>query len=249
MYDKWPTAAMWIYSTHMRGEGMPHKMKIITFGDSTTAPRTVDGHPIATYSDILRDAFEPYDVEVVNKGVPGDTTEMAMARFDQDVVKQRPDIVVVQFGINDSTVDVWKTPPATEPRVSLDDYSKNLLSIIHALKAQGATAILMTPNPLRWMSAEYVRLYGRRPYEVTDPMGFNVTIRPYVQALRDIATAEQTSMVDIHRHYIEYGATPGRKMEELMIDGCHPNAAGHRLAAGFLLNTIKSMPHAKTLLA
>ena len=41
-------------------------------------------------------------------------------------------MIVIQFGINDAAVDVWKKPPATEPRVPLNEYLDNLRTMIAA---------------------------------------------------------------------------------------------------------------------
>ena len=42
----------------------------------------------------------------------------------------KPDTVLIQFGINDAAVDVWKNPPADRPRVSLKQYRENLIYFV-----------------------------------------------------------------------------------------------------------------------
>lgn len=82
---------------------------IVAFGDSTTAPR---GN-LVVYSTLLQSELfaQGQPIRVVNSGVGGNTTEVARDRFERDVLAYQPDLVVVQFGINDSAVDVWKKPP------------------------------------------------------------------------------------------------------------------------------------------
>ena len=50
---------------------------------------------------------------MINRGVPGNTTSQARARFAADVLDNHPDLVIIQLGANDAAIDVWKDPPAT----------------------------------------------------------------------------------------------------------------------------------------
>ena len=89
---------------------------------------------------------------MINAGVRGNNTEDAARRFQKDVLDNKPDLVVLQFGINDSAVDVWKQPPADKPRVDLKNFRNHLQYFISTLKSRGVKVVLMTPNPLRWTS-------------------------------------------------------------------------------------------------
>src|SRR5260221_7315926 len=90
---------------------------IVAFGDSTTGLRNVDGKPLAVTASILGDRLrgEGGADKVINAGVSGNSAVDARRRFEHDVLARRPDIVGIQFGINDSAVDVWRQPPATLP--------------------------------------------------------------------------------------------------------------------------------------
>jgi len=84
------------------------KFTIVAFGDSITAPRK----NIVVYSDLLRKEFAGKNVDVINAGIGGNTTAHALARFEKDVLARDPDLVIMQFGNNDSSIDVWKEPHA-----------------------------------------------------------------------------------------------------------------------------------------
>ena len=58
--------------------------------------------------------------------------------------------MIIQFGINDAAIDVWRNPPATKPRVPEAFFRENLLFFIDSLRQHDTRIILMTPNPLRW---------------------------------------------------------------------------------------------------
>ena len=208
---------------------------VVSFGDSTTAPRS----GVTVYSTILNQELPYYglDATVINSGVPGNTSSDGMARFQSDVRSYNPDLVIVQFGINDSAWDVWKNPPATGPRVDLATYTANLINAVQTLKADGAQVILMTPNALRWTDTT-LGLYGSSPYDPNDPMGFNATITPYCQAVRDLAAAESVPLVDVYNMFVDYDAVSGQSMDDLLLDGMHPNNQGQQMVADALLSVI-----------
>lgn len=211
-------------------------VRIITFGDSITAPRK----GVITYSDVLREELKGKDVEVINAGVGGNTTAHAMKRFRTDVLVHSPDLVVIQFGNNDAAVDVWKDPPATGPRVPLDEYIKNLSELIAALKQQNAKVILVTPLPTRW-TEKLKGMYGKPPYDPADPDGFNFLKKEYVAALKKLGERNGIPVIDLYSVYYRYAEKKGRSMDELFTDGMHPNSQGHRIEAELLLKAIRKL--------
>lgn len=212
-------------------------VRIVAFGDSTTAPRL----DLILYATLLEEELNrrsPVPVKVINAGVRGDTTDAAALRLDRDVLAHEPALVIIQFGINDSAVDVWKSPPATGPRVPLDQFRTNLRGFIETLQERGAKVILMTPNPLSWTPA-LQKLYGRPPYDPTVADGFNVTLAPYTEAVRELAVATRVPLVDIARAHADHAR---RSTEPLLLDGIHPNGAGHALVARLLIECLATHP-------
>jgi lysophospholipase L1-like esterase len=213
-------------------------LRVIAYGDSTTAPRG----ELVVYADLLRAELPSRGVacEVINAGVGGNTTEDARARFDTDVLAREPDLVVIQFGLNDSAIDVWRGE--TSPRVTLERYAENLDFFLDALAVRGAAgtrAVLMTPNPMTW--TEIMRgYYAKPPYDSADPDGMNVPLMPYVERVRRIARERGVPLADIQRLFREYAARPGRSLDDLLLDGQHPNAEGQRLVADALLPLISA---------
>ena len=60
----------------------------------------------------------------------------------------------------------------------------------------------------------------------------------YAECVRQIAWDESVSMVDIWTRFTEYGAITGQTIDQLLIDGMHPNKQGHRLIADALLRVL-----------
>ena len=208
---------------------------IVAFGDSTTATRG----QLNIYAKRLAAAptLQPFDLKIINAGVGGNNTSLASKRFDRDVLRHHADVVIIQFGINDAAVDVWRTPPATLPRISLQQFEVNLEHFITAAQSQGAQVILMTPNPMRWTS-QLKTLYGKTPYAVDEPNGFNRLLVKYAASVRKLANAQQVPLVDIYQVFQDYNKQPNQSIDTLLLDGMHPNDHGHEIIAKLLVREI-----------
>ena len=205
---------------------------VVCLGSSTTARRT---GVKKVFEQRLGEALP--DMRIVNSGVPGDTTERARKRFDEDVLAHQPDVVIIQLGGNDAAIDVWNGK--TEPRVSVERYRENLVYFITSLKKIGAQVILTTPGMFRWTST-LKELYGKPPYNPDVPDGFCFKLREYSAVVRDIAAAENVFLVDIFKAHEDYDRVDGRSIDEIFLDGMHPNDVGHALVAEKLMPVVRA---------
>jgi lysophospholipase L1-like esterase len=217
----------------------PKPGSIIMFGDSTTAPRG----SIQVYSKLVESALQSVgsSLSVYNAGLPSDTTVLARKRIQESVLRFKPRIVVIQFGINDSAVDVWRKPPATEPRVALNVFVENYRAMISEAHKQGAKVIVMTTNPLRWTS-KLRELYGKPPYDVDAEDGFeSLHLVHYNAALREFAKELNVPLVDVHAAYAAFAAKNNTTIDAMLTDGMHPGELGHRLVAELLVPAIRDL--------
>lgn len=207
---------------------------IIMFGDSTTARR--EGEVKQVYADRVQESLLKIgsSLAVYNAGVGSNTTALARSRFTKDVLAHKPRVVVIQFGLNDACVDVWKNPPATAPRISLTNYEANLRWLIGASREANIKPILMTTNPLRW-SSKMKELYSRPPYRPDEPDGFDKPVlAAYNELVRKLAAELKVPLVDVHAAFSE------KQPDDLLLDGMHPNDAGHTIIAELLLPVIRA---------
>jgi len=68
---------------------------------------------------------------VINAGVPGDTTAMALARLEEDVLSKSPRMVLITLGGND-----------LKNRISKETAYQNLKNIILSIQNRGALVIV-----------------------------------------------------------------------------------------------------------
>lgn len=206
---------------------------IIMFGDSTTAERP--GAVDEVYAERVAESLQGIgsSLSVHNAGVSSNTTQNARDRLARDVLAHKPRVAVIQFGINDAAVDVWRRPPATTSRVPLAEYEQNLRWMIAALRAQDAKPILMTTNPTRW-TPKLRELYGKAPYLPDDADGFDTPVLArYNAVVRKLAAGLSVPLVDVHAAFCATNAS------KLLLDGMHPNDEGHRIIAKLLVPVIR----------
>jgi lysophospholipase L1-like esterase len=218
---------------------------VILLGDSTTAFRP--GAVQKVYSVRVEEALQAIgsSLSIHNAGIGGNTTRDARKRFERDVLRRRPRVIVMQFGINDSAVDVWKSPPATGPRVPLPEYLDNLRAMVNAARQQNAGVILMTTNPLRW-TPRLKDMYGKLPYDPGSDDGFDApSLAAYNEALRGLAKELEVALVDVRAAYPAFAAKRKLAVDALLLDGMHPNDAGHELVAELLVPAIRDAVRAQ----
>jgi lysophospholipase L1-like esterase len=237
-------AALWLLTQlallHAADVPATEPVTIVAFGDSTTAVRG----STKVYASQLQDELR--NVRIINAGVSGNTTEMGRKRFEQDVLSHQPHIAIIQFGINDAAVDVWKTPAAVEPRVSLERYEANLRHFVQTLKSKNTRVVLMTSSPLRW-TPKLKEMYGKPPYQPDNVDGFNAPLVPYCEAARRVAREEGAEVLDMQQAFVEQAHKRGVTVDSLLSDGMHPNDEGHRIEADLLRASFLALAKAHSL--
>ena len=104
-------------SVDQNAPGPGQTVRIVAMGDSTTAGTPAFESPVeappagrgdrrSQYAFWLMQAHPEW--QVLNKGVNGERSDQIRARFDRDVVAERPRIVVIIAGVN----DVYQGRPA-----------------------------------------------------------------------------------------------------------------------------------------
>lgn len=204
---------------------------VVAFGDSTTARRPEEVKSV--YAERLQKKLidAGLDYVVANRGIGGHNTGHAISRFESDVLRLNPTLVVIQFGLNDAAVNVQDDPPSTGPRVARKIYLANLQHMIEALRERQVPMVLMTPNRMYW-SPLLRSIYDHPPYDATNPESFNeLHLNGYVAGVRELAAELNVPLVDINQAYLDSGDPRQYLLERCMQ---HPNDAGHQLVADLL---------------
>jgi len=205
-------------------------MKIVAFGNSITAVRKTIKAVFAQRLPALLEK-EGISAKIINSGIGGSHTgrrvdhdlfkiRHARDRFQTDVLDHNPDMTMVGFGTNDSYID--EKVKGGKSRIPLKSYRENLAFIIEELQKNGSEIILIAPNCL---GGDYPEFQNKR-------------LLKYVKVVRKFARKYKTGLFDNFKMFRQYDMVEGQSMDDLMLDGVHPNDKGHELMAEILSGEI-----------
>lgn len=168
---------------------------------------------------LLSTSYPAHHIRVVNVGSSGNTVLDLKARWQADVIAQKPDWVSIMIGIN----DVWRQfdlPRQTEIHVLPKVYAATLDQLVRQTKPKVAGLVLMTPFYIEPNPADAMR-------ERMDEYG---------ELVRQVATKHKVRFVDtqaafnrllVHSH-----------SAAIAWDRVHPNHVGHQALARAFLESV-----------
>lgn len=141
---------------------------------------------------------------VFNRGVGGDTTAMALDRFQVQVRPLLPATVLIAFGINDSYVLPWRRGP----RVGLEEFRRNLVELGSWTVRLGGDPVLVVPHRL-----------AERGHNQGNGASLSENLAPYAEMIRVVADECGWAAVDMRAAVAE---------AHLDSDGVHLSPTGSR---------------------
>ena len=188
-------------------------LRIVALGSSSTAGQGASrpslGY-VAQLQAMLQRSWGAARVEVLNRGVGGDTLGMEMARSARDVYALRPDLVLLQTGTNDAMKGV---PPEV--------FRRQLDGFVRDLRGRGL-AVLLIDN-------QYL------PQQVDAPEYQGV-----LAAMRSVAREQGVTLVSrfaLGQRLTDAGWRPD---DLLAADHFHPNDFMHWCTAQAIASTLEA---------
>ncbi len=159
-------------------------------------------------------------IRIVNMGVNGNTVRDLAARWDSDVLAQKPDWLSIMIGIN----DVWRQFDAWsqwESPIDLDEYKRTLETLIRKTQPLLKGLVLMTP-------------YLIEP-DRADPM--RARMDDFGVVVRELARRYGAVLVDTQAAFDEVLT----ELDPMMLAGdrVHPNLIGHMILARAFLKAVE----------
>lgn len=209
---------------------------IVAYGDSVTEGWGYDslmGEEVfhAQLVRLLR-ATRPLAVmSVINAGAGGESASDALRRLDRDVLRRSPDLVLVEFGLNDA---------AGGGLEGLDRFTEAMRTIVGRIRNETkADVVLMTPNMMPTRESDSIPEQYRHLLPAFLRFQSGGVLAAYAQRIREIAAAEGVAVADVYAEW-ERLAARGEDVTAMLANGLnHPDARGHRLAADLLLAAIQ----------
>ncbi|QHI71733.1 GDSL-type esterase/lipase family protein [Aminipila terrae] len=194
---------------------MAGKLKIVFIGNSI-----INGFPYDRNQEFVSLYRDASGNDVINKGVNGDTVRGVMGRFSQDVLAEKPDIVIILVGTNEF---IYK-------EASPEQCMKDIINLIELAQNQGIEPVLMTPIPLEPTMA-------KSRWMVCDDVDYEEVQQQIIQLKKQINTYGRENhirVIDAYYAFSEFVSMVGE--QTAYYDGIHPTREGHRFLAEIVGN-------------
>jgi len=182
------------------------KATIVAFGDSITAGYCVrHGFP-SFWKALLAEKYPEAVVEMINSGISGDTSMDGLARLDWAVLSYEPDLITINFGINDCALGL-----------DLEEFEMNFVEMVRRIHAgPNSEILLLSSQPLE--TPPYDRL-----------------VQDYYLAIERVAKQMDVGFVDVYGAWMRR-VEEGTPLGSLILPGLdHPNEAGYKIIAEELM--------------
>ena len=180
--------------------------KLVLLGDSISA--------LGTWGE---DTAKDLNMYFYNAAMGGITSREGIERFNVFVKNSGADFVTILFGQNDLIMNTYNTP-----KVTLEEFKQNLITMVNLVRNMGATPILLTTNPLNpdifWTAQ------GQKQENYTevggDPLAW---LDCYNAVTREVAKETECDLVDMRNQFSQ------KYYRNALSDGIHLNARGNEI--------------------
>ncbi|MGH7940516.1 MAG: SGNH/GDSL hydrolase family protein [Limisphaerales bacterium] len=175
----------------------------------TPAVHTFDAYPYLLHR-ALAERFPHAVINVIVTAIGGENSEQGAKRFRRDVLNLRPDVVTIDYGLNDRAIGLARSEAAWRRMIKM-------------AMARHVRVILLTPTP---------DLAAR----LDDP---NDALNQHAGQIRRLAAEYHVGLVDSLALF-EAKVRSGTPLADLMAQSNHPNRKGHEIVAAALLKWFPS---------
>jgi lysophospholipase L1-like esterase len=170
----------------------------------TPEVRTFDAYPSLLHR-ALAERYRHAIINVIVTAIGGENSESGAARFERDVLALHPDVVTIDYALNDRGIGLARAEAAWRKMIS-------------AAQSHAVKIILLTPTP-------------DLAAHLDDP---NDPLNQHARQIRRLAEEYQTGLGDSLNAFRQK-INSGTPLPALMAQGNHPNRLGHDLVTAELL--------------
>lgn len=207
----------------------------VAFGDSVTQGvmehRRLDS--AAVFHRVLQTRLEQYfpatTFSTINAGVSGDNVAGALARLERDVLRHRPDLVLVAFGLNDSLGGLD----------GLAKFEQGLETIVSRIRGETeADMLLLTPPFMATRRGEKIHPDHVAFADVIIGAQTSGALVEYARTIRELGLRHGVIVADVHAEWKQL-AEDGLDTDVWLVNGLnHPGPDGHHLAASVVFHEL-----------
>jgi acyl-CoA thioesterase-1 len=157
----------------------------------------------------LKELYPYAVINIINTSIGGENSVSGADRFDSDVLVNKPDVLFIDYSLNDRGIGLEKSYTAWS-------------QMIKRAKEQGVKVILLTPSPDQ-----------RIDYNLPDN-----ELKKHTNQVIKLANENQVGLVNSYKTF-EFLYAKKRKLKKYMSQVNHPNEKGHELIANEIITWFK----------
>jgi acyl-CoA thioesterase-1 len=222
---------------------------IVVFGDSISRGVIYDEEKqrhsllLESFTNLVKEHLKGV---VINAAKFGSTIVEGLQRLQNDVLKRKPDIVLIEFGGNDCDFQ-WNeiaSDPTGEfhPNTECSTFYQLLTELVGKLNTMNIIPVLVSLPPLdpekyfQWISQNSDKAKQNILKYIGDISHIYSWHERYNAAILRVAEETKTRLIDIRSSFLQ-----SEDYTKLICrDGIHPNKDGHKVIAEKILNYIES---------
>lgn len=222
MFKRIPLFFTWALSLLSLAMTQDQTIKVVLFGDSITQAGVQPGGYITKMKEALEKQGIKDKYQLIGAGIGGNKVYDLYLRLEEDVLAQKPNVVVIYVGVN----DVWhktSSQTGTDP----DKFERFYVALIKKFQTNGIKVICCTPAVI-----------GERTDFSNQQDG---DLNRYSGMIRDFAAKYDCPVADLRKEFLAYNLKNNPQNKEsgiLTTDRVHLNDAGNQLVADLLLKMI-----------
>lgn len=141
------------------------------------------------FARIFSVLYPSVPINIINAGINGDTAPHGYERLERDVLAANPDLVIVCYGLNDSSLGAGR----------LGEYIEGLENIFIQLKRKAIDVIFMTPNLMNTqVSCHISSPFFQKIAEETAKTQNQGIMDLYIDSARDVCQKHKVPICDCY---------------------------------------------------
>lgn len=174
----------------------------------TPTVNTLASYPYLVLKDI-KSAYPMTVVNVINTSIGGENSESGLKRFEADVLTHKPDVLFIDYALNDRGMGLERAKSAWEKMIRLA-LEKNI------------KVILLTPSP-------------DQRVDIKDDLSI---LDQHANQIKELARSFQIGLIDTYALY-KNKVKSGSNLVDYMSQVNHPNEKGHQMITDEIMGYFK----------
>ena len=174
----------------------------------TPTVNTLASYPYLVLKDI-KSVYPMTVVNVINTSIGGENSESGLKRFEADVLTHKPDVLFIDYALNDRGMGLERAKIAWEKMIRLA-LEKNI------------KVILLTPSP-------------DQRVDIKDDLSI---LDQHANQIKELAKSFQIGLIDTYALY-KNKVKSGSNLVDYMSQVNHPNEKGHQMITDEIMSYFK----------